>query len=82
MTPPSLNTSIESTAASVPVERPSASKEQLLELIWGAERIAAELNVTKRRAFYLLELGEIPARKVGGRWCVSRAALRRHFGVA
>lgn len=56
-------------------------KHQHLELLWGAVRIAAELNVTTRRAFYLLEHGEIPAQKVGGRWCTTRNALRKRFGV-
>jgi hypothetical protein len=51
------------------------------ELLWGAEQIAAELSVTTRRAFYLLEQGEIPAQKVGGRWCAARSALRKRFGV-
>ena len=59
----------------------SGDKDLRLELLWGAERIAAELNVTTRRAFYLLEHGEIPAQKVGGRWCASRHVLRKRFGV-
>ncbi len=50
-----------------------------LDLIWGADAIAAELGRTPRATFNLLEKGDIPARKVRGRWVASRAALRRHF---
>ncbi len=52
----------------------------LMDLIWGATAIAREINVTPRQAFYMLESGHLPARKVGARWCASRQALRRHFG--
>ncbi len=48
-------------------------------LIWGASAIALELGTTRRRAFYLLETGEIPARKVGGRWVVECNELRGFF---
>jgi len=73
------------TSAELTADTPSdlpASKDNNLELLWGAEQIAAELNVTTRRARYLLEQGEIPAQKVGGRWCTSRASLRKRFEVA
>lgn len=50
-----------------------------LDLIWGANAIAAALGLSRRRTFYLLERGQIPCRKVGGRWVVERAALARHF---
>jgi hypothetical protein len=51
-----------------------------LGLIWGASAIAAALGTTRRRAFHLLESGALPAKKLGGRWVVSRDALRRLFG--
>lgn len=50
-----------------------------LGLIWGAEAIAVEIGRTRRQTFHLLETGAIPARRVGGRWCASRAALEAHF---
>lgn len=54
-----------------------------IDLIWGAESIAEALGRTRRSTFHLLEKGEIPAKKVGGRWVASRDALRKHFeGVA
>lgn len=50
-----------------------------LDLLWGAEAIAGAIGVTTRRAFTLLEGGQIPAKKVGGRWVADRAALRGFF---
>lgn len=60
-----------------------AAEKAPLDLIWGADAIAIELGRTRRATFHLLENGEIPAKKVGGRWVASRDALRKHFeGVA
>lgn len=50
-----------------------------LDLVWGADGIAKAINVSRRRAFYLLESGHLPAKKIGGRWCASVSALRRRF---
>lgn len=50
-----------------------------LQLVWGAEAIAAELGVSARRAYHLLEQREIPARKVGGRWVADKSRLRDFF---
>ena len=50
-----------------------------LDLVWGASAIAAALGLSERQAFYLLEKGAIPARKVGGRWVVDRECLRNFF---
>jgi hypothetical protein len=41
------------------------------DIIWGAEAI----GVTERQVFWLLERGAIPATKIGGKWCASRARL-------
>lgn len=56
------------------------SKESL-DIIWGAKAIAKALNLTDRQAFYLLESGELPVRKVGGKWCASRSKLQEFFGM-
>lgn len=56
-----------------------AAEHAPLDLIWGADAIALELGRTRRATFHLLENGDIPARKVRGRWVASRGALRRHF---
>lgn len=45
------------------------------DLLWGANAIAEHLGVSERKAFYLLEKGLIPSRKVGAQWVVSRAKL-------
>jgi hypothetical protein len=48
-------------------------------IIWGAKNIASLINTTTKRAFNLLERRELPAEKVGGRWCTTRRHLRNHF---
>lgn len=50
-----------------------------IDLVWGAEAIAKEIKVGTRRAFHLLETGQLPAKKVGGRWVVERGKLRQFF---
>jgi hypothetical protein len=50
-----------------------------LELVWGAEAIAAEIGTSVRRCFWLLEKKAIPARKVGRLWVAERGQLRRYF---
>jgi hypothetical protein len=52
---------------------------QELDLIWGAAAIAEAIGVTQRKCFHLLEAGLLPARKVGGRWVISRKTLARFF---
>jgi len=53
---------------------------QVLDLLWGVREIAKTIGRSERATFYLLETGKIPpARRIGGRWCSSRAALRRFF---
>ena len=54
-------------------------KIQPLELIWGAANIGRELNLDTRQAFYALERGSIPAKKVGGKWVAERGKLRDFF---
>jgi hypothetical protein len=49
------------------------------DLLWGVKAISDEINRSERQTFHLLENGHLPAKKKGGRWCASRAGLRRHF---
>jgi hypothetical protein len=49
------------------------------DLIWGADAIGAELNLTRRQVFHQLETGRLPARKQAGKWVASRTGLRRYF---
>lgn len=50
-----------------------------LDLLWGADSIAAFLGRTTRATFHMLEKGEIPARKCSGRWVASKRALVAYF---
>jgi excisionase family DNA binding protein len=56
--------------------RPSPLGEDLL---YGAAAIAEYLRISRRKVFYLLEQGRIPAGKLGREYVASRAALRTHF---
>lgn len=50
------------------------------DLLHGVDEIAAFLGINRRRTYWLLEGGKIPAGKLGERnWCASRAALRAHL---
>jgi hypothetical protein len=46
------------------------------DIVWGAKAIAEVINRDLRATFHLLESGALPANKVLGRWCGSRARLR------
>lgn len=50
-----------------------------LGLDWGAAQIARVIGKTPRATFSLLEDGEIPAKKVGGRWVADRDNLSAFF---
>jgi hypothetical protein len=56
--------------------RPSESS---LDILWGAEEIAAFIKRPVRPTFHLLEKGQLPARKVGKQWVASRSQLAAHF---
>lgn len=49
------------------------------DLCWGAEEIAREIGRPRSATFHMLAAGQLPAKKVGGRWCASRARLRALF---
>lgn len=55
------------------------AEEGPLELVWGGEEIAKVIGRTPRVAFMLLEKGELPAKKVGGRWVAERNQLLAFF---
>jgi hypothetical protein len=46
------------------------------DLLWGGKAVGQEIGVNTRKAFYLLETGAIPARKINGLWVCSRSQLR------
>jgi hypothetical protein len=47
------------------------------DILWGAAEIAAAIKRTVRQTNWLLERGQLPAKKVGNRWVASRKALRQ-----
>jgi hypothetical protein len=50
-----------------------------LDLVWGGAAIAKILGRSVRSTFYMLDSGEIPAKKVGGRWVIERSKLIAFF---
>ncbi|WP_246684049.1 MULTISPECIES: DNA-binding protein [unclassified Mesorhizobium] len=57
----------------------TANPENSMELVWGAEAIALLIGAKPRQTFHLLETGQIPAKKVGGRWVAERGKIIRFF---
>ena len=53
--------------------------EVKLSAIWGAKAIAAEIGVSVRSVYWMLESGTLPARKVGDRWVADRSVLNNFF---
>lgn len=51
------------------------------DILWGVKALSEEIDRTERQTFYLLETGQLPAKKVGGRWCSTRSRLREFFNA-
>ena len=65
------------TAGGAPTVTPTAPLAS--DLRWGTEAIAEEVGLPERVAYHLLRTGVLPGQKIGGKWCSSRSALRKHF---
>lgn len=50
-----------------------------LDLLWGASAIAEVIGRTPRSTFDMLEKGQLPAKKVNGRWVVEHSRLIEFF---
>lgn len=50
-----------------------------LDLIWEVADIAKLIGRTERQTFHMLNKGELPAKKVGGRWVAERSKLIAFF---
>ena len=50
-----------------------------LDLIWEVSEIAKLIGRTERQTFHLLNGGQLPAKKVGGRWVAERSKLIAFF---
>lgn len=53
--------------------------EKQLDLIWEVAEIAKLIGRTQRQTFHLLQSGQLPAKKVGGRWVAERGKLLSFF---
>lgn len=49
--------------------------DSALDLIWGVEEIAKAIRRNQRQTFHLLSTGQLPGRKIGGRWVIERSRL-------
>lgn len=50
-----------------------------IDLLWGGEEIAKCIGRTRRATFDMLDKGQLPARKVNGRWVIERKKLIAFF---
>ncbi|MDX1193725.1 DNA-binding protein [Sinorhizobium medicae] len=50
-----------------------------LDLIWGAEEIGKVIGRSTRATFDMLDKGELPGKKVNGRWVIARSKLIAFF---
>jgi hypothetical protein len=50
-----------------------------IDLIWEVSAIATIIGRTPRQTFHMLQLGQLPAKKVGGRWVAERSKLIAFF---
>lgn len=57
----------------------NAEQGEGMELVWGCAEIAKIIGRSARATFHMLDKGELPAKKVGGRWVVSRQKLVNFF---
>jgi hypothetical protein len=51
------------------------------DLVWGGPAISKEIEQPLPQTYYMLEAKHLPAKKIGGRWVMSRAAWRKHIGI-
>lgn len=57
----------------------NAERIENMELVWGCTEIAKVIGRSARATFHMLDKGELPAKKVGGRWVAERGQLQRFF---
>lgn len=61
------------------VQSAGQKEDGSLDLIWGATAIAKAIKAPRRKTFYLLEKGMIPAKKIGAQWVTTRSELINFF---
>jgi len=57
----------------------TTEKDPKLDLIWEVSDIAKLIGRSARQTFHMLNKGELPAKKVGGRWVAERSKLIAFF---
>jgi len=55
------------------------SAVQEMDLVWEVAEIAKLIGRSQRSTFHMLSKGDLPARKVGGRWVASKSEIERFF---
>ena len=50
-----------------------------MDLIWEVAEIGKLIGRNERQTFHLLATGQLPAKKVGGRWVAERSKLIAFF---
>lgn len=64
-------------------ERSTAVEQSMvkekMDLVWEVSGIAKVIDRTERQTNHMLARGELPAKKVGGRWVAERGKLIRFF---
>jgi hypothetical protein len=51
------------------------SHAETSDLLWGVDEIAGAIGRDRSAVYYLLSKGDLPAKKVGGRWVASKRRL-------
>ena len=51
------------------------------DLLYGVERIADHLKMTRRQVYHLHDQGMLPTFKLGGKVCARRSSLAKHFAA-
>lgn len=59
--------------------REAAPIENPMGLIWEVENISKFIGLNERQTFHILSSGQIPAKKIGGKWVVQLDELKRFF---
>lgn len=55
------------------------NKDDVMDLIWEVAEIARMIGRSQRQTNHMLSTGQLPAKKVGGRWVVERSKLIAFF---
>ena len=51
------------------------------DLLYGVDKIAGHLKMTRRQVYHLHDQGHLPTFKLGGRVCARRSSLAKHFAA-